>query len=83
MAEERRWISPTRLKGTPFDPNSEAFFGQHDWSSVLALAMFGVLIALLVLAGVGKILRPAPDQDGATAKKPGAADTRAVKRTRP
>ena len=53
-----------RLKGTMFDPNSETFFGKHDWSSVLALAMFGVLIALLVLAGTGQILRPAPDQTG-------------------
>jgi hypothetical protein len=51
-----------RLKGTPFDPTTEAFFGARDWSSLLALAMFGVLIALLVLAGTGKILRPAADQ---------------------
>ncbi len=51
-----------RLKGTTFDPNSEAFVGAHDWSSVLALVMFGVLIALLVLVGVGKFLRPAPDR---------------------
>jgi putative OPT family oligopeptide transporter len=53
-----------RLKGTPFDPNSEAFIGPHDWSSILALTMFGVLITLLVLAGVGQILRQAPDQTG-------------------
>jgi putative OPT family oligopeptide transporter len=53
-----------RLKGTPFDPNSESFIGPHDWSSVLALTMFGVLIALLVLAGVGQILRPAPSENG-------------------
>ena len=48
-----------RLKGTPFDPNSEAFVGAHDWSSLLALLMFGVLIALLVLVGIGKFLRRA------------------------
>ena len=53
-----------RLKGTPFDPNSETFFGKQDWSSVLALTMFGVLIVLLVLAGVGKILRQEPDKTG-------------------
>jgi putative OPT family oligopeptide transporter len=63
------WLKNTldfsdRLKGTPFDPNSEAFFGKQDWSSVLALAMFGVLIALLVLAGTGKILRPATSENG-------------------
>ncbi len=54
----------TRLKGTPFDPNSEAFIGPHDWSSVLALVMFGVLIAFLVLVGLGKFLRPAPSEPG-------------------
>ena len=53
-----------RLKNTPFDPNSEAFVGAHDWSSVLALVMFGVLIALLVLVGVGKFLRPAHSDNG-------------------
>ncbi len=53
-----------RLKGTPFDPNSEGFVGPHNWSSILALVMFGVLIALLVLVGVGKLLRPAADENG-------------------
>jgi putative OPT family oligopeptide transporter len=60
-----------RLKGTMFDPNSEVFIGrdlaenlQKNFSSILALIMFGVLIALLVLAGVGKILRQAPDKTG-------------------
>jgi putative OPT family oligopeptide transporter len=59
-----------RLKGTMFDPNSKAFMGRNafnlhqDFSSYLAVAMFGVLIALLVLAGVGKILRQAPSENG-------------------
>ncbi len=53
-----------RLKGTPFDPNSEAFFGKRDWSSVLALTMFGVLIVLLVLAGVWQDSARRPDETG-------------------
>ena len=59
-----------RLKGTPFDPNSEAFVGAHDWSSLLALVMFGVLIALLVLVGIGKFLRPAPPKMASGGRQP-------------
>ena len=56
-----------RLKGTPFDPNSETFVGARDWSSVLALVMFGVLIALLVLVGVGGFARSEQGERGASA----------------
>jgi hypothetical protein len=60
----------SRLKGTPLDPASPAFVGPHDWSSVVALVMFGVLIALLALVGTGKFLRPKPAANGDAGRPP-------------
>jgi hypothetical protein len=52
-----------RLKGTLFDTDNDAFFGVRPVASTLALLMFGILIAVLILVGIGKLLRPAPGED--------------------
>ncbi len=57
-----------RLKGTPFNSDSDAPFDAAPWASTLALLIFGLLILVLVLVGVGKFLRPAPGENGEGAR---------------
>ena len=59
-----------RLKGTIFDTNNDAFFAAQPWASTLALLVFGGLIAVLVLVGTGKLLRPAPFRERRAAQPP-------------
>jgi hypothetical protein len=52
------------LKGTYFDPNGTAYFHGADWASPLALVTFAVLVAVLILVGVGALFRPARNGNG-------------------
>jgi hypothetical protein len=58
-----------RLNGTAFDPAEETYFplkewASKDWSSPLALVVFGALVGVLVAAGVGLIFRPKANGNG-------------------
>jgi len=62
-----------RLSGTKWDTDNAAFFDARPWASTLALAVFGVLIALLVVVGIGKLFWPAPPGSGGAGDGEGPA----------